>query len=222
MAALVVQVVFYGLAAAVAAPVAAVVTALILGKSTRPVPSAIVFTAGAAALDALVAVVFLWALGGSFNSGGDAGAYVDVALGAIFAGLGIKAIFSKDSPDADAARRARAEQIARARLLTLFAAGVAVQVVNADALAVFLGGVKEVAEANVSSGQAAIAVLIGLTFMLIPYYGPLVLFLASPARASARLAQMIEWMMGHSRALEIWIGLAFGVIFLAKGIGGLT
>jgi len=57
--------------------------------------------------------------------------------------------------------------------------------------------------------------------MLIPYYGPLVLYLVSPARAKTRLAQMIEWMLGNSRKLEIWIGLAFGILFLVKGIGGL-
>jgi len=67
MAALIGEVVFYGLAAALAAPVAAVVTALILGRSNRPVPSAIVFTAGAASLDVVVAVLFLWALGDSLN-----------------------------------------------------------------------------------------------------------------------------------------------------------
>jgi hypothetical protein len=216
------QVAFYGLAAAVAAPVAAVVTALILGKSERPVPSAVVFTAGAAVLDVLVTVLFLWALGDTFDNGGDAGAYVDVALGLIFGALGIKAIFSTDSPEDAAARRARADRIAQAKFATLFAAGLAVQVINADALAVFLGGIKEVAEANVSTGQAVIAALVCLICMLIPYYGPVVLYVVSPARASARLGQMIEWMLGNSRALEIWIGLAFGAVFLAKGIGGLA
>src|SRR5215213_10748061 len=162
MADLLGQVVFYGLAAALAAPVAAVVTALILGTSPRPIPSAVVFTAGAAALDALVAVAFLWAFGGSFDSGGDVGPYVDVALGAIFAGLAIKAIFTKESPEAAASRRARADRIAQAKFATLFAAGLAVQVVNADALAVFLGGVKEVAEANVGTGQATVAVVVSL------------------------------------------------------------
>jgi threonine/homoserine/homoserine lactone efflux protein len=218
---LLVQVVFYGLAAAVAAPIAAVVTALILGKSKRPVPSSAVFVAGAASLDALVAVVFLWAFGDSFDSGGNGGAYVDVALGAIFAAFGVKSIFSKESPEGDAARRARAEKIAQAKLVTLFAAGLAVQVINADALAVFLGGIKEVAQANVSSGQATIAVLVCLACMLIPYYAPMIIYLASPARANTLLGRMIEWMLGNSRALEIWIGLAFGAIFLAKGIGEL-
>lgn len=165
--------------------------------------------------------MFLLAFGDSFDGGGDAGAYVDVALGVIFAGLGVKAIFAKESPEGEAARRARADRIATPKFAILFAAGLAVQVVNADALAVFLGGVKEVADADVGTGQAAIAVIVSLACMLIPYFGPVSLYLVSPARANARLGQMIEWMLGQMKALEIWIGLAFGVIFLVKGIGAL-
>ena len=48
---LLVQVAIYGLAAAAAAPVAAVVSAVILGKSTRPVLGTRTFVAGAAFLD---------------------------------------------------------------------------------------------------------------------------------------------------------------------------
>ena len=58
MTGLVAQLVLYGLAAAAAAPIAAVVSALILGKSKTPLPSAFTFVAGAALLDAIVVVVF--------------------------------------------------------------------------------------------------------------------------------------------------------------------
>jgi threonine/homoserine/homoserine lactone efflux protein len=160
------QIVFYGLAAALAVPIVAVVTALILGKSGWPI--ALTFTAGAATFDILVALLFLWALGETFDSAGDASAYVDVGLGVIFGALGIKAIFSADSPDADAARRGRAQQIAGAKLLALFGAGLAVQVINADALAVFLDGIKQVAKANVSSGQGTVAILICLVWSTKP------------------------------------------------------
>jgi threonine/homoserine/homoserine lactone efflux protein len=221
MGALLGQVAFYGLAAAVAAPVAAVVTALILGKSERPVVSALVFTGGAAFLDVVFALLFLWAFGDSLDSGGDAGAYIDVALGVIFGGLGIKAIFSKESPEGAAAQRARADRIAVAKLPMLFAAGLAVQVINSDAIAVYLGGIKEVAESSVSSGEATIAVLVCLAFMLLPYYGPLIPYLRSPAAAKARLERMVEWMLSNSRRLEIWVGLIFGAVFLAKGLSAL-
>ena len=81
--ALLAQLVFYGLAAAVAAPVAAAVSAVILSKSNRAVVGALVFTAGALLLDVVIVVVVL--ASGAFDDGGDAGAYLDVLLGVLFA-----------------------------------------------------------------------------------------------------------------------------------------
>jgi len=118
---LLVQVAIYGLAAAFAAPIAIVVTALILGKSTRPVLGAWTFVAGAAFLDVVFAVVILAA--DLFESGGDAGAIVDVGLGVLFVAMGLLAAFQAESPERDAARRARAEQIATAKLSTLSSPG---------------------------------------------------------------------------------------------------
>ena len=56
---LLLQMLFYGLAAFAAAPVAIVVSALILGKSLRPQASVWTFTAGAAFLDVVLIVVVL-------------------------------------------------------------------------------------------------------------------------------------------------------------------
>src|SRR4249920_166798 len=109
MTGLVGQLVLYGLAAAAAAPIAAVVSALILGKSKTPLPSAFTFVAGAALLDAIVVVVFF-----------------DILLGVIFGGLAVVAIFEKDSPEKDAKQRERADRIASGSLATLIVAGIAV------------------------------------------------------------------------------------------------
>lgn len=110
MGSLFVQVAIYGIAAALAAPIAVVVTALILGKSQQPVLGAWTFVAGAAFLDGVFAAVIL--ASGLFDTSGDAGAYVDVGLGVLFVAMGLLAVFQAESPERDAARRARAEQIA--------------------------------------------------------------------------------------------------------------
>ena len=155
MGSLLVQVAIYGLAAAFAAPIAIVVSALILGKSTRPVIGGWTFVAGAAFLDLVFAIVILAA--DLFEEGGDAGAIVDVGLGVLFVAMGLLAVFQAESPEKDAARRARAEQIATAKLATLFAAGFFVQVINFDAIAVFGGALKDIGEANITTGQEVIA-----------------------------------------------------------------
>jgi len=218
--ALLAQLILYGLAAAVAAPVAAVVSALILSKSTRPITSALVFTAGAVVLD--LVIVFAILASGAFDDGGDAGAYLDVGLGLIFAVFGMLAIFQKESPAKDAARRARADSIASAKLATLFVAGIAVQVINFDAIAVMGGGLKEIAQANLETGETAVATLFLLALMLIPYYAPAVVYALVPGRAGKLLGGMTEWIMSNSRRVEIVTGLAFGVLFLSKGLAVLA
>ena len=210
------QVAVYGLAAAAAAPVAAVVSALILGKSTRPLLSAWTFTAGAATLDIAFAVIVL--ASGAFDDGGDAGAIVDVLLGVLFAAIGLLAVFQAESPEKDAARRKHAEQIATAKLATLFAAGIAVQVINFDAIAVFGGALKEIAEADVTTGQEVFATLFGLAIMLSVYYVPALIYALFPERAGTLLSRMTEWIMRNSRRLEIVVGLGFGAYFLVKGL----
>jgi hypothetical protein len=210
------QVALYGLAAAFAAPIALVVSAMILGKSTRPVVSGWVFVAGAFFLDLVFTIVVF--ASGVFDSEGDLGAYVDVGLGLLFAAMGVMAVFAKESPESDAKRRARADSIASGTLGRLFAAGFLVQVINFDAIAVFGGALKEIAKADVTTAQAVIATAFGLALMLSVYYVPVVIYMVSPERAKPLLGRVTEWIMANSRALEIVVGLGFGAVFLYKGL----
>jgi len=213
----------YGLAAAATAPIALVLSALILAQSERPVPSVWVFTAGAALLDAVMIVIALVLFDASdLKSGGDASAILDAALGALFLVVGLVAIFSHESPEKDAKQRQRALRMASAPLPKMLVMGVVVQVINIDAIAVFGVGVKEVVVADVSTAQAVVAVLFGLALMLVGYYGPAVGYQLFRARASRLLGAMSEWIMGHARPLEIVTGGVLGLVFLRKGLAVLT
>jgi hypothetical protein len=206
----------YGLAAACAAPVAAVVSAVILGKSSRPVISTWTFVAGAAFLDIVFSVVILAA--DLFENGGDAGAIVDVGLGVLFVAMGLIAVFQTESPEKDAAQRARVDKIATAKLATLFGAGFLVQVVNFDAIAVFGGALKDIGEADITTGQEVVATVVGLAIMLSVYYLPVLIYMIDKKRAVPLLARMTEWIMANLRMIEIVVGLGFGVYFLTKGL----
>jgi hypothetical protein len=220
VASLLAQVALYGLAAAAAAPIAAVLTALVLGKSKRPLVSAWALTAGAAFLDVVLAVAVL--ASGILSGGGDVGAYFDVALGVIMAVIGVMAVFSTESVQKEAARQARADRIATAGPATLFTAGIFVQVVNFDAIAVFGGAVKEIAAADVTTAEAVVAFVFGLALMLSVYYVPALVYAVVPARAAGLLGGMTGWILRNSRAVEIVTGLGFGVLFLWKGLAVLV
>jgi threonine/homoserine/homoserine lactone efflux protein len=212
------QLLLYGGAAAFAAPAAAVVTAFILGKSARPLTSAVAFVVGAALLDIAVAVVLLVLLGDRFGEESDAGAYVDIVLGVIFLAIGVLAVFQHESREKEEAQRKRVERLAVAGLGTMAAAGLVVQIINIDAIAVMSGGLKELAEAALGGVAAAFAVAFLLLVMLIPYYGPALVFLVARARARPMLERMTDWIVAHSRALEMGTGFGFGALFLVKGL----
>ena len=136
----------------------------------------------------------------------------------LFVGMGLLAVFQHESPEKEAAQRARAEKIATAKLSTMFVAGILVQVINFDAIAVFGGALKDIGEADISTGQEVFATLFGLAFMLSVYYVPVLLYLVDRKRAVPMLARLTEWIMGNSRTIEIVVGLGFGAYFLGKGL----
>jgi hypothetical protein len=223
MADLLLDVLPYALAAAAAAPAAAVVTALILAESPRPQLSAWIFTAGALLLDlVLMAAALGLAAATGYDGKGDAGAIVDVVLGVLFLGMAIVAVFSRESPEKEAAQQERIQRAARGGMGTMIALGLVVQVVNFDAIAVFGGALKEVIGADVSTAEATVAVAFALAVMLLPYWGPAALYAVSPGRAGPMLRRMSGWILGHSRPLEIWVGLLFGAAFLVKGVAALA
>ena len=215
MGSLLVQVAIYGLAAAFAAPIAIVVTALILGKSARPVLGAWTFVAGAAFLDIVFAAVILAA--DLFEEGGDAGAIVDVGLGVLFVAMGLLAVFQAESPEKDAARRARAEQIATAKLATVPRRDPrAGDQLRRDR------GLRRRTQGHRRGGphdrREVFATVFGLAIMLSVYYVPVLIYMIAPKKAVPLLGRMTEWIMANSRMLEIVVGLGFGVYFLAKGL----
>jgi hypothetical protein len=212
----------YAIAAALAAPIVAVVSALILAKSKRPLRDTWVFTAAAGSLDALIAAILLFAFWGSTNdAGGDAGAWIDVVLGVVFAALGISALVRPESPEQQAALRGRVDGFLSRGIRGMVVLGLGAQIVNFDAIAVFAGGLKEIVADQPTVGQAAVTVAVMLAVMLAPYYGPALYYAASPERAATALARMSEWLLMHSRMLEIVVGIGYGSIFLVKGITAL-
>src|SRR3954452_7255285 len=205
-------------AAMLAAPLALVVSAVILGKAERPALSVSSFVGGAFALDLVFAALVLgiYRAAGVDSGNGDVSAWIDVVLGVIFAFVGGKTLLSRPEPGEQAAQRARVEKIASAKPAALVLAGVAVQVINADAMTMLAGGLKEIATENPYPAMGAgVVVVLGFLFvMLLRWPVPRLMYLLSRGSAAATTRTMSQWLLDHARALEIVVGLAFGVTFL--------
>lgn len=99
--------------------------------------------------------------------------------------------------------------------------GVAVQIINADALAVFASGLKEIATTDPFPAMFFTIVVVMAVFlfiMLIPYHPPIELYLVAPEKAGGSMRRVSGWLLDRSRMLEIVVGLGFGVLFLWKGL----
>lgn len=75
--------------------------------------------------------------------------------------------------------------------------------------------------ADATVAQAVVAVVFMLVIVLIPYYAPIVLYVASPEKAGKQLNNMSGWLLSHSRLIEIVVGIGFGALFLSKGLATL-
>ena len=212
----------YAVAAMLAAPIVVVVSAVIVSQAERPVAAALAFVLGAVALDVVFSGAFLWVakLVGVESGKETAAAWIDTGLGVGFIVLGLVALVAKESPEKEAAQRARVDRLARASTSALVGAGVAVQLLNADALAALAGGLKEIAVAvpAPSSLTATVVVVVLIVVMLVPYYLPLVLHLASPGRGMALMKRMSTWLLDHTRPVEVAVGVGIGSVLLANGL----
>ena len=215
----------YTLGAMAAAPIVLVVSAVIVTKAKRPVAAGMAFVMGAVALDVVFAIIILWIAeaAGADSSSGDLGAIVDTILGGIFVILGVLAVFSKPSPEKEEANRRRVEGFASSGFGSLFKLGVAVQVINSDALVVYAAGLKEIPLADPAPGIATVVVVLVLflLIMLLPYHLPIVLQLIAPQSSQRILGGMTEWLLARTRLIEIIVGLGLGGIFLFKGLSDL-
>jgi threonine/homoserine/homoserine lactone efflux protein len=216
----------YMLAAMLAAPIVLVVGAIIIGKAERPLRSSSIFVLGAFIFDLLFAALILglYHLAGVDDTSDTLSAWIDVILGVLFLFVGIKAVFSHPSQEERSAQRARVEKIAAAKPARLLLAGVLVQLINADALAVFGAGLKEIATTDPYPEAVTIfiVVVVFLVVMLVPYWLPTGMYVVSRDKAGGWMRTMSAWLLDHSRGLEVGVGIGFGVVFLTKGISALN
>ena len=123
-----------------------------------------------ALLDVVLATAII--ASGAFENGGDAGAYVDVGLGPPLPSHGRRRNLREGEPGERGGEERQGGRHRDRPARKLFLAGIAVQVINFDAIAIFGGALKEIAEADITTGEEVFATLFGLAIMLSVYYAP--------------------------------------------------
>jgi threonine/homoserine/homoserine lactone efflux protein len=212
-------------AAMLAAPLVLVVSILIMSTASRPMRNTLLFVAGAAVLDVCLAFLFLTLYGdvGLSSSSINYGAWIDTVVGVALLVFGIRAGLARRTPADSEAEDARFDKIARSNAKGLLLAGLAAQIINIDALVIMAGGMKEIALTNPLPTQLeiALAVLIFVYVMLVPYHLPVELRLVAPGRATAFMTGASGFLTRHAPILETVTGVVLGLLFLLKGLRAL-
>jgi hypothetical protein len=206
------------LAASIYPPAVAAVIALGRGADVRPRVFAFVLAAGLVTY--AVGAVILYALvelGATGSRHLTPGAWVDVALGVLLILLAIR--LRRKRPDPAAAAKpnsgpSKIERYLESRRLA-FVLGIILYVLPSP---IYIGAVKAVADANLSTSDELLSLLATVAVMLWLIELPMLMLLAVPARAASALESINLWFARNGRSLAIVASVAAGLYLIVKGL----
>jgi Sap, sulfolipid-1-addressing protein len=139
-----------------------------------------------------------------------------LALGVLLLGLAVRLsrprrAQEKPSGDSKMARRLQSRRLAFLLGLTLYALP----------SPIYIGAVKTIADAKLSTSHELLALAVTLAVMLWLIELPMVLLLVVPGRASSALEQINAWFLQNGRRLAMFACIGAGLYLIAKGLVGL-
>lgn len=96
--------------------------------------------------------------------------------------------------------------------------GMAMVAINLPNLAVFLTALQSIATADLSAGGRLTTTVLLLVCINLALLIPIGIYALLPRRSSALLGPARRWLLAHDRAATTAVSLAFGAIFLLKGV----
>jgi hypothetical protein len=205
------------LAAVFAAPVAVVISGMVMSAAPKPLAAGSAFVLGAA----LIALVFDGVAVAIFRHVGvqahsEAKATIETLLGLLFIVDGLRALIVRRH--GDGGPRERLRSIAARGWLALLLAGAAIQLVNIDALTISLAGAQTIAFGDLQLGGRVLALVYLVALMLILYWLPLLAYLLARGHTERALHWLDGWFAAHERLVEAGTGLIIGAAFLYAGL----
>jgi threonine/homoserine/homoserine lactone efflux protein len=199
----------------------AVVGAIVLLGTRRPMPNALSF-AGAFALNYLIlSFIVLWV--GSVATGLDAdGAaryVVSLLMGLLFLGLGL-AVLLRHHIGAPDGKPRWAVVLENATPIRAFLGGFALSLINPNVV-ILLSGLTLIITSGEPIGTQIVGALTLVLAALVPFAIPIGIYLIMGDRGADLLRMVFRWMMEHDRALTAGTLIFFGSIFFGRALGGL-
>ncbi len=103
-----------------------------------------------------------------------------------------------------------------------FGLAVLLAAVNPKNLALTIGASLAIAQANVSSTQEALGLVIFVVLASVTVASPVIYYLAAGQKAKDALDEAEAWLVENNAAVMAVLLLVFGVVLLGQGIAGLS
>ena len=204
----------------------AVAAVIALGRGTEVRSRVFAFVVAAGLVTYGVGALILYALvelGATGSHHITPGAAVDLALGALLFLLAVRLHRRRPDPAAAAAAKpdggsSKIERYLESRRLA-FVLGVILYVLPSP---IYIGAVKAIADANLSTSGELASLVVVVAIMLWMVELPMLMLLAVPDRAASTLERINLWFASHGRSLAIAAAVGTGVYLIVNGIVGLT
>lgn len=211
------QTIALAFAASIYPPAVAAVIALGRGTQVRSRVLAFVMAAIIVTYGTGVLVLFVLKDVGATGLHYTPSAAVDLALGTLLLGVAVRlshprASRSKADGESKLERRLQSRRLAFVLGLTLYALP----------SPIYVGAIKTIADAQLSSGSQLLALGVTLAVMLWLIELPMLLLLIVPERAGKALEQINAWFIQNGRRLAMLACVGAGLYLIAKGLVGLT
>jgi Sap, sulfolipid-1-addressing protein len=199
-----------------------IMSTILLLTSARPMRNALAFLGGLASLYLAVGGGALLFFGRTLSDLSTGTIIIDAIL--VVAGVFLLVLATRRfflAPDPDAPPPQWMQRLTSISAGQAFLFGIALAC-SIRYLLIFLSGVALIYETEVSPGQGALALLILVTLTLLCQIIPVSLYVVNSKRARVQLSALMDWLNQHNRVIMTALFLVLGIIFLVKGVNGLT
>ncbi|MGA7705182.1 MAG: GAP family protein [Solirubrobacteraceae bacterium] len=196
----------------------AVAAVIALGRGSQVRSRVLAFVAAAMLVTYAMGVLVLFVLkdAGATGLHYTPSAAVDLALGVLLLGVAVRlnrprAPRSERSGESKLERRLQSRRLAFVLGLTLYALP----------SPIYVGAVKTIADAQLSTGSQLAVLAVALAVMLWMIEVPMLLLVIVPERAGRTLEQINAWFIQNGRRMGMLACVGAGMYLIAKGVVGL-